>query len=633
MVSSIRPLGLHLLSWSYFMRHTATLALLALPLALGACSAKVTVTPLDNGADAGTPVTPVTPTNTGDDGGTESGAKPVHAEITKVDLLFMIDNSASMGDKQALLAKAVPDLLDRIVNPRCLDASGAVVGKSTNGVCASGQPEAPAIHDIHVGIVDSSLGGMGSDQCKPTTPNPTNTALNGHNDDQGHLITRGGDDEHAVADAAKGFLAFAPGGDAVKLVTDFQEEVGGVHQYGCGFEAQLEAWYRFLVQPDPYASIEPDQTGFAHLKGIDATILQQRHDFLRPDSLLNVIVLTDENDSVVDPMALGGQGWAYENLAFPGSSTSGAPKGTSACAADPTNDACSSCGFCHTGSERECADPVCAAADKGYYGPVDDSLNERMFHMKQRFGVDPQFPIDRYVRGLSQATVPDRTSEHPVDSAGRAANYVGTPNCTNPLFAASLPTDPTADLCHLPPGGRTPDMIQFSIVGGVPADLLHYDPTQTFGAKLQPADWSRILGSDPLAYKFDGADPRMLESMTKRTGVADDYTTNNSDLEYACTFDLPAPRDCTTNANKFACDCDGTKDSPLCDPTTKTTQVKGKAYPAIRELAVARALGDQAVVGSICVLHATEQTPGDPLFGYRPAVKLIGDRLAQRIAN
>src|SRR5690348_15563368 len=46
--------------------------------------------------------------------------------IDKLDLLFMIDNSQSMGDKQALLAKAVPQLVKRLVVPRCVNASGIV---------------------------------------------------------------------------------------------------------------------------------------------------------------------------------------------------------------------------------------------------------------------------------------------------------------------------------------------------------------------------------------------------------------------------------------------------------------------------------------------------------------------------
>ena len=44
-------------------------------------------------------------------------------------------------------------------------------------------------------------------------------------------------------------------GQATQLVTDFQSLVSGVQQHGCGLEAQLESWYRFLIVPDPYGSI------------------------------------------------------------------------------------------------------------------------------------------------------------------------------------------------------------------------------------------------------------------------------------------------------------------------------------------------------------------------------------------
>ncbi len=37
--------------------------------------------------------------------------------VDKIDLLFMIDNSSSMGDKQALLAAAIPDMITRLVTP------------------------------------------------------------------------------------------------------------------------------------------------------------------------------------------------------------------------------------------------------------------------------------------------------------------------------------------------------------------------------------------------------------------------------------------------------------------------------------------------------------------------------------
>jgi hypothetical protein len=44
--------------------------------------------------------------------------------VDKIDLLFMIDNSISMSDKQEILQLAVPDLVQRLVNPICVDSEG-----------------------------------------------------------------------------------------------------------------------------------------------------------------------------------------------------------------------------------------------------------------------------------------------------------------------------------------------------------------------------------------------------------------------------------------------------------------------------------------------------------------------------
>src|SRR6188508_1302996 len=50
--------------------------------------------------------------------------------VDKIDLLFMIDNSISMADKQQILAEAVPNLVLRLITPICVDADG----NPTNGV-------------------------------------------------------------------------------------------------------------------------------------------------------------------------------------------------------------------------------------------------------------------------------------------------------------------------------------------------------------------------------------------------------------------------------------------------------------------------------------------------------------------
>src|SRR5580658_6204472 len=61
-----------------------------------------------------------------------------YGAITKVDLLFDIDNSASMGDKQFYLEQAVPDLVNRLVNPQCVNlTTGQSPGSSAMGSCAA----------------------------------------------------------------------------------------------------------------------------------------------------------------------------------------------------------------------------------------------------------------------------------------------------------------------------------------------------------------------------------------------------------------------------------------------------------------------------------------------------------------
>ena len=89
---------------------------------------------------------------------------------TKVDLLFMIDNSISMSDKQEVLRAAVPDLVARLVNPVCVDTEGNQYpappeGSTTCPDGPEGQPltqEFNPIRDINIGIVSSSLGDGGA---------------------------------------------------------------------------------------------------------------------------------------------------------------------------------------------------------------------------------------------------------------------------------------------------------------------------------------------------------------------------------------------------------------------------------------------------------------------------------------
>lgn len=660
-------------------------------------------------------------------------------QIDKVDLLFMIDNSASMGDKQSILSLAVPLLIGRLVAPNCIDATtGKVDGTAQpDGTCPTGSKyEFPPVHDLHVGIVSSSLGSRGGNVCPDDATNPAAAGLSAHMNDNGELINRAGNPgdptvENPMPDetAPNNFLAYFPSvpansgksapADAVtdptKLVQDFQAAVSGVHEHGCGFEAQEESWYRFLVQPDPYGSIVKNGNTAAY-QGVDETILKQRAAFLRPDSLLAVIVVTDETQETADPLSVDGQGWAFESNPFECEicSQGQAPEGTASCeqlnpgapsTTGPNSSSCTSCAFATK-------DPNFASEcpDGGELDMADDQLNVRFFHQKERFGVYAGYPMSRYVRGLQRATVPDSAHEH--DANG---NYIGDQdsqaNCTNPIFAMNLPTSASQDLCHLTTGPRAQSLVYYAAITGVPHQLLQSrpgDPDTAPGAgdgcpagtpsaqcpqklNLSQADWQLILGKDPEHYDFSGSDFHMIESEQDRTATttdpsspawanhsncpdnsADDcdpyngreWATQKKDLEWACTFPLihvdasstiqPFQKDCTASQYNQACDCQSgaiNSNTQLCAKDASgnytTTQINAKAYPAIDELLVAKAMSqsvidgnasNQGVVSSLCPIQedvgsSLAQAQQDPLFGYNPAANAIIDRLKVSLTN
>ena len=608
-------------------------------------------------------------------------------QVDKVDLLFMIDNSASMGDKQLILSDAVPNLLTGLLQPNCVNPDGKSVGKKADpngnkgnryGCDAGSEPEFTPVTDMHIGIISSSLGSFGGDVCPDS----------GRSNDKAHLLNLTKDGP--LADAGQSnFLSWFPSNEAngdakrhptpptpaitdlTKLNTDFQALVTGVAQNGCGLEAQLESFYRFLIQPDPWVSVKLDGANQADLGApneIDVELLKQRADFLREDSLVAIIELTDEDDSSADPLSVGGQGWAFMANQFPGSTvfrgdgkSTTAPRATSICASNPAADgkdgkvACTSCGFAATcnGGDPACVliknDPECQK-NGGYYGPLEDQLNVRFHRMKERYGIDPQYPIKRYIDGLTKFRVPDRSVEHTTKAragGGRdISGYVGTQKCTNPLFAKGLPRDSGQEICTLARSTRGPELIFFAVVGGVPNNLLHFDPNDSEKSKIVNDDWNAILGRDPANYDYTGIDPHMIQSVAPRQGVpapsqtrgdngsatdpvGRDWETGADDLQYACTFTLPTKRTCMSADP--SCDCASAKNPPLCG-AAQGDQIKAKAYPTTREFQVVRALGDQGVIASLCPISLTV-AKDDPTYGYNPAVKSIIDRLKNALTT
>jgi hypothetical protein len=595
----------------------------------------------------------------GNTNSTGTGTLPPQPQVDKVDIVLGIDNSRSMADKQEILSLALADLVQSLTNPACVDQNKQPVNQpaSPTDPCPAGSTRSFApINDIHIGIVTTSLGGHGSDAC-PNTGYPGDCpggTMNTSTNDMGHLITR-----TDVCSTTKvptyqnnGFLAWDPTGTAnnppgetnvTNLTQGIKDLVLGAGQVGCGYESQLESWYRFLADPDPYQSLQlgPDKAVTA--MGVDNVLLAERAAFLRPDSLLAILMLSDENDCSIKEY---GQFYLAAQQRSPADPNKNfyLPRARQECATNPNDPCCASCGQV---TPAGCpADPTCAGTPQ--LDAKTDDVDLRCWDQKRRFGIDFLYPIDRYVNALTQKLVVNRQGEM----------------VQNPIFS-NLGPNPNAQV-------RDAGLVVLAGIVGVPWQDLARNPAD-LNAGYKSAEelahanggvttWDVILG-DPATYK-PPLDPHMIESPFPRTGQnpltgdtlappsmteggsdpinGHEYTTGTQngvqvapdDLEYACTFPLQTPRDCSDPAVQ-ACDClDPLNDNPLCapDPTkngARTLQVRAKAYPGLRQLNLIRDLGPQGVAASIC--PAQQDDPSRADYAYRPAIRALIERVGARL--
>jgi hypothetical protein len=551
-----------------------------------------------------------------------------------------------MGDKQALLADALPRLLDRLAHPRCASIlDGSIVEASgEEPSCPEGTSrEHIPVRDVHVAVVSSSLGGHGSDAC-------VGQDKKAHPGD-GHL---------------------APGED------------------GCSYPSSLEAWYRFLIDPDPPASVVPGEAPEfpAVIAGTDEVLVAQRAEFLRPDSLVLVVNVSDKNDaSVMDgpmppdvcedptldelgrPAGCGRPrvGWPpgytegnFEEWEVSQRRTLGTPfpanhitllqsyqgqpfhlnSGTKVCEADPYDPGCRSC---YTGAEG--CKPL---------GEEGDPVSLRAWDQKRRFGVDTLYPLRRYVDGLTQTKVYDRNG------------FL----VQNPLFDDLPYTRAQAQgktLGRIRAEPRNSLLVFYASVVGVPWQDIAIDP-KDLSRGYEPAyatkegeagiDWDLILGN-PFAlekiFRNGPKDPLMIESTTPRVGLhpitgepigtnvgnslnGRERETGGKELQFTCLFDLPEPRDCAGQPSSPSCPCGpagGSQMDPRCgvgpgESGPVTIQHRAGASPGTRFLQVAKDFGQNAVVASICPGNMHDPSRED--HALLPAMEAIYARLRSQFS-
>ena len=568
----------------------------------------------------------------------------VPRQVDKIDILLTIDNSRAMAEKQLLLAGAVTELLTRLANPLCVDANGGPSHQQP----PSGFDSCPEdgthrefspVSNVHIGIVSSSLGGHGSDSCVPAPGDGL------HLDDRGELRDRRASPNPPDTYQNLGFLvwdpeqaAHPPGEqhivDLTHLLADMTQGVGDT---GCLYQAPLESWYRFLIDPEPFDRLELER-GQVVARGTDTQLLGQRHDFLRPDSLLLIVMLGDANDCSIRD---GADGYLAGRQLIGATGEAFHPEpGRKACQLDPSSPCCVPCDHkqpsdaCpHAG--RACQDPLTVETDP---------LTLRCFHQKQRFGVDFLYDVDRYVRGLTSPSVSDRAGDvvpNPIFDRGTASE----PRDPSLVLLGGIVGVPWQDIARVSPSSGKPDLASGADPQGNPVGGF-----RSADELVDAGSWAVIL-DDPDAGGVAG-DPLMRESIEPRAGVspvtgemlapADAGPAANSvngherdipqrdDLQYACVFPLAQPLDCSPAQPPRACDCAGGGSSdPLCqgeDGSYSSQQRRAKAYPSLRQLQLLHLMHSQAVVASSCAAKNAAAQVNDGDYGYVPAVSSLLER-------
>ena len=509
--------------------------------------------------------------------------------IDKVDLLLMVDNSQSMGDKQSELGRRIPLLVKELTNPDDIKVK--------------------PVADLHVGVITSSLGSYGTSACDEA---------NAHNNDHGHILPRdatlpasgwvqpkdSGDPSPAacpggvaaasplawVYDTTKGSAPYVGPAQSAQMQTATSCVVETSGEDGCGYENQLESVYHFLIDPAPWqtaavkctfgAGGDACGTNKIEVVGTDTALLAQRKAFLRTDSLLAVLMITDENDASLKPAQLNWLPWAYAKGQM--------QRGWKACQNVPDDfEPDSAAEFDQLHNTYGCYSCFERADDPGgnctlpwAKDPINndvDGRNNREFNHVQRFGYNFFWGRQRYVDGFKNSVVPT------VDAKG---NLVGV---TNPIYEG---------------GFRTPELVVVAGIVGVPLPLVqNADGTPKL---LDEAAWAKIVSPDPKVRDVHmiaqiaprAGQPKYAGSITvddpsKGGNGGDRDIADGDDLQYACI----AKRAIDTKTD----DCAGTNPeatNPLCAPGGK--QPYFKAYPGLRPLRVLHDLGPQGFVASIC---------------------------------
>ena len=199
--------------------------------------------------------------------------------VDTVDVLFMVDNSGSMREEQALLREEIPRMIRVLASGNRDDDP---------------ELEFNAVRSMHVGVITSDMG-AGS----PPSPTDVPTCDPGFGDD-GIMVNTATASDCDTTFPSRVFAFEREGGNP----DAFGAEIGCVADLGtggCGFEQQLEATLKALSPASPTDFVASDYLAptFAGGTSGHGGPGGANEGFLRPDSALAIVLLTDEEDCSV----------------------------------------------------------------------------------------------------------------------------------------------------------------------------------------------------------------------------------------------------------------------------------------------------------------------------------------------
>ena len=194
--------------------------------------------------------------------------------VDEVDLLFLVDNSGSMADEQVALQRELPRLV------------AALVSGDQDG---DGEQDFLPVRSLHVGVISSDMG------IGVATSTRLGSCRQGNGDDG--RFQRG----NAACAAGTSTFEFMRGTDATSALAGVSCATT-LGTEGCGLEQQLEATLKSLTPSSAQLWTAPGYTPPRFLDPSTGSLTQAGHGldanagFLRPNSVLAVVLVTDEED-------------------------------------------------------------------------------------------------------------------------------------------------------------------------------------------------------------------------------------------------------------------------------------------------------------------------------------------------